>query len=174
MAREPEIAVAVRTFGNSKMQEGIRVKAGTRFAVGNPQGNLRVITIARYRQLLATGLVRPLGLDDVQAAPSADDPSASRAGRPVHEAAGQQIAANREADKPKGITAETLKRPSTREAARRRTLNPEPPAPKRLDPPPAAPNGSQNGQTQSASSSAADPASNTSGTTSRRRGRRQA
>lgn len=169
----PEIAVAIRTFGNSKMQEGLRVKAGTRFAVGKPQGGLQLLTPARYRQLLAARLVRPLGAEDAAAAPSAGDPSKKR---PVDAHAADAIEQNEaEAaanEKPK----EPMRRPSARAAARRRTQEADPPAPRLIRPasqPAAAPVGSPNGSPAPASSSAAGPASSTSSTSSRPRGRRR-
>ena len=162
----PEIAVAVRTFGNSKMQEGIRVKAGTRFAVGKPQGDLKLLTVARFGALKAQGLMRGLNDEDTAALPK----------RPIEERTAEQIAKNRAVPKP--ITAESIRRPSVRAAARRRTQEQDPPAPRRLNPtkPEAepAPPGSPNGTAQQPSLSAVDPASNTSKTTSRPRGRRRA
>lgn len=170
----PEIAVATRTFGNSKMQEGLRVKAGTRFAVGKPQGGLQMITAARYRQLLAVRLVRPLGPEDAAAAPAADDPSRKR---PIDSHAAEAIEKNEaeakaNVEKPK----EPMRRPSARAAARRRTQEPDPPAPRLIRPasqPAAAPVGSPNGSPAPASSSAAGPASSTSATSSKPRGRRR-
>lgn len=173
----PEIAVATRTFGNSKMQEGIRVKAGTRFAVEKPSGDLKVITSARYKQLFFAGLVRPLGDQDAAAAPAA---------RPQEARVGEEIASREEAEKAAKANAAAAKGPrpsqraaAVREAAVKRSLDPEPPAPKRLENPAkpsdtSVPNGSPNGTTPPASSSPAVPASNSSPITSRPRGRRRA
>ena len=171
MANEPEIAVAIRTFGNSKMHEGVRVKAGTKFAVGKPQGGLPLLTYARFRQLVQGKLVRPLTPEDAAAAPAAKDPTKPRS-RAVHEEVGAQIEANREAEqaeaKPKRPTQ------SARAASRRRTQDPEPPAPVPLNSKAkaAVPTGSPNGTEPQPSSSPEAPPSNSS--TSRPRGRRRA
>lgn len=175
MPNNPDIAVAARTFGNSKSLEGLRVKAGTRFAIGKPIDGLQVITVARYNALRQVGLVRPLNETDTQAAPAA------RASRARYTETAEQIEANDKAEaaaeKPKTITSETMRRPSARAAARRRTQEPDPPAPRRLSPPKSpsvdAPAGSQNGNPAPASSSAAGPASSTSSTSSKPRGRRR-
>jgi hypothetical protein len=169
----PDIAVATRTFGNSKMQEGLRVKAGTRFAVEKPSGDLKIITTARYKQLYFAGLVRPFGDGDMAAAPAV---------RPVEERVGEEIEARQQAEK--AAKAAPGPRPSqraaaAREAAVRRCQDPEPPAPKRLDNPakpsaPSVPTGSQTGAPASASSLPEAPASNSSSPSSRPRGRRRA
>jgi len=56
-----EICVVTRTYQG---EEGNRVYAGTRFAVGKPQGDLKVITAARYQNLRNNKLARPLGEED--------------------------------------------------------------------------------------------------------------
>ena len=169
--KDPEIAVAIRTFGNNKQNEGIRVKPGMRFAVGKPQAGMRLITIGRYRELAAKGLLRGFGEEDTKATPASAALTASRAGLPVDQKEGV-----------KPITHANMTRPSaTREAVRKRaSQEKEPAAPARLSPtiktPTVAPAGSPDGKKKPpVSSSAADPASKPSPTTSpTRRGQTRA
>jgi hypothetical protein len=159
--KDPEIAVAIRTFGNNKQNEGIRVKPGMRFAVGKPQPGMRLITLARYRELAAKKLLRPFGEEDTKATPAAAALTVSRAGLPVDQKEGV-----------KPITSASFARPSaTREAVRKRaSQEKEPSAPARLSPTtktkPGVPDGSPDGKAPRASSSAAVPASKPSPTTS--------
>lgn len=158
MANFPQIAVAVRTFGNSNSFEGLRVKAGTRFAVGAPQGGLKQITVARYQQLKAQGLMRGLEEADAKAAPAADMRTKQRPTmRPLSPL-------KADAKEP------AVRRPSPREAARRKQQA-EPPAPRPLNTKAAVQGGSPAGTDAPASSSAADPALNT--LTSKPRGTRR-
>lgn len=164
--KDPEIAVATRTFGNSKHQEGVRVKPGMRFAVGKPQPGMKLITIGRYRELAAKRLLRPLGEQDAAAAPKVQE---SRVGLPP-------------AKREQGGPSVTVTRPSdTRAAARKRaTQEKDPPAPAKVtQPSPAASsnaqNGSQDGKAKASSSSAGAQASDSSPASSRtRRGQTRA
>lgn len=68
MADRPDICVVRKTYSG---QEGERVKAGTRFAVGKEKGGLPVMSNARYLALLERKIVRPFSAEDGKAAPSA-------------------------------------------------------------------------------------------------------
>ncbi len=68
MADRPEIAVVTKTYSG---QEGHRVKAGTRFAVGKEKGGLPVLSNARYQALRDQKLVKPFGAEDAKVAPGA-------------------------------------------------------------------------------------------------------
>ena len=143
MAEKVEIAVVTKTYAG---QEGNRVKAGTRFAVGKEQGGLKVITKARYEALRAGRLVRPFGEEDTKEAPRYARPLA-RTLSPVDQ--GQTA---------RKVRAETRARLKQSDA---------PAAPKQLSGPRA---GSQTGGATSPSSSPEAPASGKS--TSAKSGRR--
>lgn len=64
--RAVEIAVVTKTYSG---QEGERVHAGTKFAVGVDRHGLKTISRGRYDQLFQNKLVRPLGEEDTAAAP---------------------------------------------------------------------------------------------------------
>jgi hypothetical protein len=64
VAEKVDIAVVTKTYAG---QEGLRVKAGTRFAVGRESGGLPVITKARYEALRIGKLVRAFGEQDTKA-----------------------------------------------------------------------------------------------------------
>jgi hypothetical protein len=77
-----EIAEITRTYGGL---EGRRVKAGTRFAVGQASDGLPTITKSRFQQLKDAGLARPW---DPKASPGRPVPLAnvSPAGQSVRQA----------------------------------------------------------------------------------------
>jgi hypothetical protein len=185
LARDPEIAVAIRTFGNNKSHEGVRVKAGTRFAVGKPAGDLKLITAARYRALASQRLVAAWDPKNERAI----QVDTSRAGRPLYQEAVEQITTNRRAERlekkaeaqKKAAARPTTPGSATRAAARRRTQDPNPAAPQKLNvedganPQTAAvPRGSRTGAAPPSSSSPEDQASNTSARNSKPRGTRRA
>jgi hypothetical protein len=148
-----EIAVVTRTYQGL---EGNRVFAGTRFAVGKPQGDLAVITLPRYNQLKENKLVRPFGEEDGGAVPArarySPGPTSTRLVE--GEGTGVKIARN------------------VRERTRSRLRQEENPgAPKPLNPP-AVRAGSQTGEEKRASSLLGDQAQKPS--TSGSRGRRTA
>lgn len=148
MADRPDVCVVRKTYQG---KEGLRVKEGTRFAVGKEKDGLPVLDNARYQALLQQKLVRPLGPQDAKAAPGA---------RPLE---------------PKEIPPTTLtgaggKLPrARRQAARARLKQDEsPPAPKKM----GGPSGSPTGEASPSASSPEGQASSSS--TSRRRGTRPA
>lgn len=152
MAREKqvEIAVVTRTYQGL---EGHRNFAGTRFAVGRAQGDLKVITLARYNQLQASGLVRPLGEEDAKALPRA-----RYAGGPT-ETDGEGTSVT--------LARNVRQRVRSKFKAEERGQETNPPPPKAI-----APIGSQTGEGKPSSSSPGAQASDKS--TSSSRGRRGA
>lgn len=138
-----EIAVVKRTYQGL---EGNRVFAGTRFAVGKPSGDLKVISLARFNQLTANGLARPLGEEDAKALP-----------RARYGAGFTQVIEG------EGTGVKTAR--SVRQAARQRARQDENPSPPKA----IAPLGSQTGAVKPVASSQAVPPSATSTSTSRGR-----
>jgi hypothetical protein len=133
----PDIVVVTKTYMG---QEGSRVKAGTRFAVGKSRDGLVAITQQRFQALREARLVRPWG--------GAEDTAAVDRVRYPNDKAGAGLAQN--------------VRQATRVRARLQDENPE--APK-----PIAPIGSQTGEGGQPSSSAPAPASPASTSSSRGR-----
>lgn len=125
----PTIAVAIRTFGNSRSHEGLRVKAGTRFAIGKALDGLPLLTDARFKALRDAGLVRGINDADLVAAPGAR----ALAQNVRYAEQGPGVAQNLEAEaneKKASEVAPTAARPTnSREKSRRRTQETEPPAP---------------------------------------------
>lgn len=144
--RPVEIGVVTRTYSG---QEGERVHAGTKFAIGSDRPGFKTISKARYDQLAAVKLIRPLGEEDTAAAPA-------RAG---------YAAGPTEAEKVGSVTTAR----SIRQSTRRRAKQPEnPAAPKPLN----AQAGSQTGAEKPSQSSPEGQASSssTSGSRGNRRG----
>lgn len=162
----PRIAVAIKTFGNNKTLEGLRVKAGQRFAIDAPAAGLPVMRQARFMQLKNAGLLRELGDADLKSAPGA----ASFRAHVQYAHQGEAAEANRRADAAPDGGKKTGRRvatkapaaagetppagPKVRRASKKRTQTPEPPAPSRITGP-ANPIGSQTGGDTPASSSPA-------------------
>lgn len=158
-AEVQRIAVAIKNFGNSKSFEGLRVKAGTRFAIEKPIEGLATMRIGRFTALKNAGLVRELGDADLTAAPGA---AAFR--RHVQYAEQGQAAALNVKEQgsvkvakpaPKEGEQKSPRRPSTRARSRQRTQVQDPPAPAPISPGPAQ-NGSQTGPDTLESSSPGD------------------
>jgi hypothetical protein len=146
--REIEICVVQRAYGGA---EGIRVKAGTRFAVGAKVDGMQTITKPRYNELLTRHLVRPLAEADQAAAPAA---------RPTRR---RPVVNQNDQSGPAPVTSESL-----RDITRRRSQDPAPPAPKEIIRPLS---GSPDGTAKPSLSSPEAQASSSS--TSTRRGRRR-
>jgi len=144
-APAPTIAEVTRPYSG---QEGFRVKAGTRLAVGKPVDGLKVITEDRYNQLLKSGLARPFG---AQNGPLSQTPP------PRYEGQIKPMALKPPAN-PQGVG---------QGAAKRRQQEAKPAEPRPLE----NPAGGETGAGVSASSSPADPASTKS--TSKLRGARR-
>lgn len=142
------IAVAVKTFGNNKSFEGLRVKAGQRFAIEKAQGGLPVMSLARFNSLKSAGLVRGLGELDMLAAPGkrefrnhvvyAHQGEVAEANRKAVDAKpdGEKKAATRAR---KAVTKAPAapgevppKRDTVRAASKKKTQESEPPAPSRI------------------------------------------
>lgn len=171
----PNICVVTRTYGNRQGEgEGVRVKAGTRFAIADSidgmdmllsakrNGSTKEQRIARYKQLLGGRLVAPFDPDtDGAAAPAARPAPAAPARKPEDQKAKRPVE--------KGAV---LKSPLTPGGGKRVTkVDSSPPAPKVIRQA-SGPAGSPDGKETPASSSQADPASNKSG--SKTRGNRKA
>lgn len=163
----PRIAVVRRTYGNRPGEgEGIRIKAGTKLAVGDKSGDLQVITVARYKQLRDGKLVTPFDNATDGAAVVKDD--STRAGRPMHEEQGAAIRGNKGQFAKKkaeaGAKPQPVRPTNLRAASRRRTqVVQDPPAPEAISSAqPSPPDGSQTGQSTPASSSPAGPLLNSS------------
>jgi hypothetical protein len=122
-----EVAVVTRTYQGL---EGNRVFAGTRFAVGKTQGDLRVITLARYNQLKDNKLVRPFGEEDAGAAPAraryAAGPTSSltveegtgvKTARAVRQSARVRMRQEENPGPPKPINTEALRRAGSQTGA---------------------------------------------------------
>lgn len=146
--REIEICVVQRAYGGA---EGVRVKAGTRFAIGAKVDGMQTITKPRYNELLVRHLVRALGEADQAAAPAA---------RPTKR---RPVINQNDPSGPAAVSSESL-----RDITRRRSQDPAPPAPKEIIRPLS---GSPDGSEKPSLSSPEAQASSSS--TSPRRGRRR-
>lgn len=150
------LAKILRTYGG---QEGRRVKAGTIFAVGDPQGDYVVITLARYRQLAQQRLAEEFTGDRNAAAPAAKEPSPRNRRAPTPGNKMEPESAPRQAPAPKT--------PTPRRAARRKGQEDAPKSPRPLSRQSGGPAGSE----LPASSSPAD--RQAGGVTFRQRGNRR-
>jgi hypothetical protein len=171
------IAVAIKTFGNNKSFEGLRVKAGQRFAIGKEQGGLPVMSPQRFQQLKSAGLVRGLDDADLKAAPGAASFRAhvryaeqGQAGAMPAEQGSVRLTPSTRAPAKEGEALPA--RPTTRAGSRKRTQQKDPPAPGPSNETAAAQAGSQTGAGSPESSSQADQASTPS--TFKPRGTRRA
>lgn len=166
----PTIAVAVKSFGNSKSFEGLRVKAGQRFAIDKPQGGLPVMSMARFNSLKNTGLVRALGDLDKMAAPEKlafrSHVQYAHQGEAMAKAAAEGEGKSLTKRKATGAPAKAGQKPaaraSIRTASKKRTQVENPAAPSLITGQ-ANPTGSQTGgETSESSSPAARPVTSSS------------